>query len=156
MSKTSGELQQWARRQGRRCLIGVIAGVAIVVLWTPLADPQISARWFSWPNILLFASVPLITAALAIYEWRLLHRGPDLAPYIVALALFLLSYLGIAISLWPMIVPHHFTLREAAASPSTQAFLLIGTLFLLPVILMYSAWSYWVFRGKVRGDIGYH
>ena len=93
---------------------------------------------------------------LAVYEWRLLHRGPDHAPYFVALALFLLAYLGIAISLWPMIVPHHFTLREAAASPSTQAFLLIGTLFLLPVILMYSAWSYWVFRGKVRGDIGYH
>jgi len=154
--KTSGQLQQWARRQGRRCLIGVIAGVAIVSLWTPLADPQISARWFSWPNILLFAPVPLITAALAIYEWRLLRRGPDHAPYIVALALFLLAYLGIAISLWPMIVPHHFTLREAAASPSTQAFLLIGTLFLLPVILMYSAWSYWVFRGKVRGDIDYH
>ena len=154
--KTSGELQQWARRQGRRCLIGVIAGVLIVSLWTPLIDAQISARWFSWPNILLLAPLPLITAVLAVYEWRLLQRGPDYAPYFVALALFLLAYLGIAISLWPMIVPHHFTLREAAASPSTQAFLLIGTLFLLPVILMYSAWSYWVFRGKVRGDIGYH
>jgi cytochrome d ubiquinol oxidase subunit II len=67
-----------------------------------------------------------------------------------------MSYLGIAISLWPMIVPRHFTLEQAAASPSTQAFLLIGTLVLLPVILVYTAWSYWVFRGKVRSDIGYH
>ena len=66
-----------------------------------------------------------------------------------------MSYLGIAISLWPMIVPHHFSLWQAASSPSTQAFLLIGTLFLLPVILMYTAWSYWVFRGKIRDDIGY-
>ena len=67
-----------------------------------------------------------------------------------------LSYLGIAGSLWPFIVPHSFTLWEAASSASTQAFLLVGTLFLLPVILVYSGWSYWVFRGKVRHDIGYH
>jgi cytochrome d ubiquinol oxidase subunit II len=67
-----------------------------------------------------------------------------------------LSYLGIAISLYPMIVPHHFTLMQAASSPGVQAFLLVGTLFLLPVILVYSGWSYWVFRGKVRADVGYH
>jgi cytochrome bd ubiquinol oxidase subunit II len=72
------------------------------------------------------------------------------------LGLFVMSYLGIAISLWPMIVPRHFTLEQAAASQSTQAFLLIGTLVLLPVILLYTGWSYWVFRGKVQSDIGYH
>jgi len=70
--------------------------------------------------------------------------------------LFLMSYLGIAISLWPMIVPHRYTLWEAASSRDTQAFLLIGTLVLLPVILMYTIWSYWVFRGKMRADVGYH
>ena len=69
---------------------------------------------------------------------------------------FALALVGIAISLWPMIVPFHYTLWQAASSESTQAFLLIGTLFLLPIILMYTAWSYWVFRGKVRGDVGYH
>jgi cytochrome d ubiquinol oxidase subunit II len=67
-----------------------------------------------------------------------------------------MSYIGIAISLWPMIVPYRFTLWQAASSASTQAFLLVGTLFLLPIILMYTGWSYWVFRGKVRADIGYH
>ena len=77
-------------------------------------------------------------------------------PFLAAVLLFLLSYAGIAISLWPMIVPHHLTLWQAASSQSTQGFLLIGTLVLLPVILLYTAWSYWVFRGKVRGDIGYH
>jgi cytochrome bd ubiquinol oxidase subunit II len=77
-------------------------------------------------------------------------------PFAGAIGLFVLSYLGIAISLYPMIVPHHFTLWEAASSGRTQAFLLVGTLVLLPVILMYTGWSYWVFRGKVRGDIGYH
>ena len=67
-----------------------------------------------------------------------------------------MAFLGITISLWPMIVPHRFTLWQAAASPSSQTFLLLGTLFLLPVILLYTGWSYWVFRGKVRADIGYH
>ena len=70
--------------------------------------------------------------------------------------LFVLSFTGIAISLYPMIVPYHFTLWQASSSERTQAFLLIGTLVLLPVILMYTGWSYWVFRGKVRADLGYH
>ena len=88
--------------------------------------------------------------------WRSLNTASEYGPFVAGLGLFVMSYLGIAISLWPMIVPGHFTLQQAASSPSTQAFLLIGTLFLLPVILVYTAWSYWVFRGKVRGDIGYH
>ena len=79
-----------------------------------------------------------------------------LTPFLGAIGLFVMAYVGIAISLWPMIVPYHYTLWQAASSPSTQAFLLIGTLFLLPVILIYTAWSYWVFRGKVRADVGYH
>src|SRR4029077_8683276 len=90
-----------------------------------------------------------------IFTWRALDSDAETAPFLGAVALFALSYAGIAISLFPMIVPYHFTLWEAASSPRTQAFLLMGTLFLLPVILMYSAWSYWVFRGKVRGTIGY-
>jgi len=154
--KTEGELQQWARRAGRICLIGVMAAIAVVSLWTPLMEHSIADRWFSFPNILFLWPVPIVTLAVAVWEWRALGRGPDVAPYAAAVLLFLLSYLGIAISLWPMIVPYQFTLWEAASSPSTQSFLLVGTLFLLPVILMYSGWSYWVFRGKVRGDVGYH
>ncbi len=93
---------------------------------------------------------------IAFFVWRSLSGQSEAGPFIGAIGLFLMSYLGIAISLWPMIVPHHYTLREAASSQSTQAFLLVGTLFLLPIILLYTAWSYWVFRGKVRADIGYH
>jgi cytochrome bd ubiquinol oxidase subunit II len=149
-------LQDWARHLGRRCLIGVALGILVVSLWTPLADAHIANRWFSQPNIFVFAPVPVITAALVWYEWRSLNDRSEYAPFIAALALFGMAYLGIAISLWPMIVPRHFTLEQAAASESTQAFLLIGTLALLPIILIYTAWSYWVFRGKVRADIGYH
>ena len=154
--KTEGELQAWARRLGRICLLTVGLAVLVVSLWTPLAYPVIAARWFSWPNIAFLAPVPVITAALALWEWRAISGKAEVAPFAAAVALFAMSYLGVAISLWPTIVPHNITLWEAASSPSTQAFLAVGTLFLLPVILMYTGWSYWVFRGKVRADIGYH
>jgi cytochrome bd ubiquinol oxidase subunit II len=154
--KTEGDLQAWARRAGRVCLAGVVIAILAVSLWTPLAHPAIAQRWFSFPNFLLFAPVPVLTAAIVWLAWRALAgSGGDAASFMAAIGLFLMSYLGIAISLWPMIVPGHYTLWQAASSPSTQAFLLIGTLLLLPVILMYTAWSYWVFRGKVRGDVGY-
>ena len=154
--KTEGELQAWARRWGIRCFLGVGVAVAIASIWTPLADPKIAERWFSWPNIALLSPVPIVTAALAIWEWRSLRGTAEVSPFVAAICLFAMSYLGMAISLWPMIVPHTFTLWEASSGPSTQAFLAVGTLFLLPVILMYTGWSYWVFRGKVRADIGYH
>jgi cytochrome d ubiquinol oxidase subunit II len=154
--KTEGELQITARRQGRWCFMAVLIAIGIVSLWTPVMDVEISHRWFSLPNIIYLAPVPIITLAIAFFEWRALNNRSEIAPFIGAIGLFLMSYIGIAISLFPMIVPHHFTLWQAAASPDTQAFLIIGTLFMLPVILMYSAWSYWVFRGKVRVDIGYH
>jgi cytochrome bd ubiquinol oxidase subunit II len=154
--KTDGALQDWARSLGRRCLIGTALAIAVVSLWTPFIDAHIAARWFSWPNIALLAPVPLITAGLICYEWWSLERGSDYAPFMGALGLFVMCYAGIAISLWPMIVPGHYTLAQAAASESTQAFLLVGTLILLPVILFYTGWSYWVFRGKVRADSGYH
>jgi cytochrome d ubiquinol oxidase subunit II len=154
--KTEGKLQLWARRLGKRCLLGVLAAVAVVSIWTPLMDADIAARWFTWPNILYLSPVPIVTALLALVEWRALSDKAEALPFIAATGLFLLSYLGIAISLWPMIVPHRYTLWEAASADSTQAFLAVGTLFLLPVILMYTGWSYWVFRGKVRADIGYH
>ncbi|MGO9546876.1 MAG: cytochrome d ubiquinol oxidase subunit II [Rhodomicrobium sp.] len=153
--KTEGAVQAAARRQGRICLIGVLLGIGIVSIWTPLASETIAARWFSWPNILLFAPVPLATAAVAWLTWRALGSEAQATPFLGATGLFVLSYLGIAISLYPMIVPPHFTLWQAASSGRTQAFLLVGTLMLLPVILMYTGWSYWVFRGKVRSEIGY-
>ena len=155
--KTEGSLQAWARRMGRLCLIGVLVAILTVSLWTPLANAAIAQRWFTWPNVLYLSPVPFVTALIAWLAWRSLAGwGGDALPFFAAIGLFLMSYFGIAISLWPMIVPPHYTLWQAAASESTQAFLLIGTLVLLPVILMYAGWSYWVFRGKMRSDIGYH
>jgi cytochrome d ubiquinol oxidase subunit II len=160
--KTEGALRDFARRQGIRCLVGVLLAIAAISIWTPLADPGTAQRWFSRPNIFWLAPVPVLTAVVALWSWRALHHKKDDGskgdggPFLAAVLLFLLSYLGIAISLWPMIVPRRLTLWQAASPESTQGFLLIGTLVLLPVILLYTAWSYWVFRGKVRGDAGYH
>ncbi len=154
--KTEGEIQKRSRKHGLISLAGVLVCIALVSIWTPFASTQIAERWFSWPNIVLLSPVPLATAAVAFYVWKALTGTSESGPFIGAVLLFVLSYIGIAISLWPFIVPHTFTLWQAASSNSTQAFLLVGTLFLLPVILVYTGWSYWVFRGKVRGDIGYH
>ena len=129
---------------------------ALSVSGRPSFTTTSRARWFSWPNLLLLSPVPIITALLAWVEWRALNNDSEILPFAGAIGLFVLAYIGIAISLWPNIVPHRFSLWEAASSESTQAFLLVGTLFLLPIILMYTGWSYWVFRGKVRADIGYH
>jgi cytochrome bd ubiquinol oxidase subunit II len=153
--KTDADIQAAARRQGRVCLIGVVAAIAIVSVWTPIMSPAVAERWFSWPNIALFAPVPLLSGVVALGTWRSLGSKAEAAPFFGAIGLFVLAYAGMAISLYPMIVPYQLTLWEAASSPRTQAFLLVGTLFLLPVILTYSGWSYWVFRGKVRPDAGY-
>ena len=154
--KTNGEVQAAARRHGRICLVVVLLAIGTVFLWTPMMSQAVAARWFNWPNTLFLAPVPLATALLGWFTWRALGSAREATPFIGAMALFVVSYIGIVISLFPMIVPYHVTLWEAASSPRTQAFLLVGTLFLLPVILTYSGWSYWVFRGKVRMDSGYH
>ena len=154
--KTTGALQDQMRRHGIWCLAGVGACIVAVSVWTPILDADIARRWFSWPNVAWLLIVPLITAVAVFLTWRALRGSSEAGPFLGAVALFLMSYLGVAISLWPMIVPHHYTLWQAASSPKTQAFLLVGTVFLLPTVLLYTAWSYWVFRGKVTAEIGYH
>ncbi|HKD48019.1 MAG TPA: cytochrome d ubiquinol oxidase subunit II [Rhizomicrobium sp.] len=154
--KTEGALQDRARSWARIAFLATFAAVGIVSLWTPFIDADIARRWFSWPNILFLSPVPLATLFVGFLWWRAMAKKREVAPFLYAIVLFSLSYLGIAISLFPMIVPHHFSLEQAASDPSTQIFLGLGTLFLLPIIAVYTGWSYWVFRGKVRGDIGYH
>ena len=154
--KTEGELREWAQRMARIALFGVLAFILMVSVWTPLMHAHIAERWFSWPSMLWLSPVPIVTAFLALWLWRSLARGNDVAPFIAAMGLFFMCYSGLAVSLFPYIVPHKLTLWEAAGAPQAQAFLLIGTLFLIPVIFTYTGWSYWVFRGKVRREGGYH
>jgi cytochrome d ubiquinol oxidase subunit II len=152
--KTEGPLQEWCYRVARRLTLVMTAFIAIVSVWTPLMQPEIAARWFSWPNLLYLSPVPLLTAGAAAALWRSVARRRELAPFVYAVALFLLSYFGLTISTWPYAVPRAVTIWEAAASPSTQAFMLIGVGLLLPFVLAYTVHTYRVFRHKV--DIGLH
>jgi cytochrome d ubiquinol oxidase subunit II len=154
--KTEGDIRQRARRHATIALYGVLAFIAMVSIWTPLMHARVAERWFSTPNIYYFALVPVVTAGIAWITWRALRGESDYVPFIGAMGLFAMCYFGLGISLFPYIVPYAFTLWDAAAVPSSQMFLLIGTLFLLPIIFMYLGWSYYVFRGKVTADVGYH
>jgi cytochrome bd ubiquinol oxidase subunit II len=154
--KTAGPLQHRCYGFARRLLLAVLVFVGIVSVWTPFLDPDIAARWFSWPNIAYLSPVPLVTAAVAWWHWRSLERGREALPFVLTMALFLLSFLGLGISLWPNIIPPDISIWEAAAPPETQIFVLIGTAILLPIVLGYTAVTYYVFRGKVRAGEGYH
>jgi cytochrome d ubiquinol oxidase subunit II len=154
--KTEGEMQQWARGKARQFAIGVAAFVAMVSVWTPLMQPQIRERWFGGPHLLWLWPVPLITAALFVLLWRALAGERHSTPFFAALGIFAMAYAGLGISIFPMVVPYTFDLWQAAATPKSQAFLIVGTMFLLPMVLGYTVYSYWVFRGKVRAGSGYH
>lgn len=154
--KTEGELQDWAYRISVRLTMAVVGFIALISIWVPFLDPEIAGRWFSWPNIAFLSPVPLLVALLAYGLYRAEQRRRTYHPFILSIGLFLLSYLGLAISIWPNIIPPDVSIWEAASPPESQLFLLVGMLFLIPVILVYTAWSYWVFRGKVTGETGYH
>lgn len=154
--KTEGELQDRAYRISVRLTMVVVGFIALISIWVPFLDPEIAERWFSWPNIALLSPVPLLVALLAYGLYQAEQKRLTYRPFILSIGLFLLSYLGLAISIWPSIIPPDISIWEAASPPESQLFLLVGMLFLIPVILVYTAWSYWVFRGKVTQETGYH
>jgi cytochrome d ubiquinol oxidase subunit II len=154
--KTEGALQRRMVALARPVTLVLIAVIGIVSLWTPLAHAEIAARWFVLPNIVLFAPVPALVLATTWTMLRVLRRETHAAPFLLALLLLFLGYSGLAISLWPNIIPPGISIREAAAPPQSMGFTLVGALFIIPIILAYTAWSYYVFRGKVRTGEGYH
>jgi cytochrome d ubiquinol oxidase subunit II len=154
--KTEGEVAERARGHARMLLLVLLLAMAVVSVWTPLMFPRIWERWFAWPNILYLSPVPLLTAIAFALCWRGLETRHDTMPFLSAVALFLLGFVGLAISNLPYLVPPSVTIWQAAAHPSSQMFMLVGTLVLLPIILGYTAFVYWTFRGKVRPGEGYH
>ena len=153
--KTDGPLQTQARRLARLLLPALLAAIGLVSLATPFVEPQYFERWFEHPGLLVALPMPLLVAAAAWLGWRSLKRGPDWAPFAWSLALFALTLAGLGISIWPDVIPGRVTIWDAASPRSSQIFMLAGAAVLIPLILAYTAWSYWVFRGKV-GEQGYH
>jgi cytochrome d ubiquinol oxidase subunit II len=154
--KTERAVAERARGHAKLLLLGVLAFMALVSLWTPLAFERIAERWFSTPNIFYLWPVPILTALAAFVGWRSLEQGGELLPFFSAIGLFLLGYLGLVISVFPYLVPPSLMIWQTAAAPATQTFMLIGTLALLPIIFGYVVFVYWLFRGKVREGESYH
>ena len=154
--KTEGPVAQRARGQAKVLLLAVLVCMAAVSLWTPLSQPRIAERWFSLPNFYFLWPVPLVTALTAYLAWRWIENGREVPPFLATMALFLLGFLGLVISNFPYLVPPSLTVWDTAAAPASQIFMLLGTLLLLPIILGYVAFIYWLFRGKVREGESYH
>jgi cytochrome d ubiquinol oxidase subunit II len=154
--KTEGHLREQATRFAWVSGALLLVAIGSVSLWTPFLHEAYLERWFSWPNVILSAVMPLLVLACAYALWRGLRQGPDPLPFFAANGLFVLCYIGIGISFYPYIVPHSVTIWNGAAPDSSLWFLLVGTAVLLPMIIGYTAYVYWVFRGKVDPNEGYH
>jgi cytochrome d ubiquinol oxidase subunit II len=153
--KTDGETQQWARRSAAYVLAWVALFMAMVSVSMPAMDPAVRALWFGWPTVIYLLPVPLITLALFVVTWRDLHREHEYRPFFTSIGIFLTGYFGIGVSLWPYLVPFAVTFRDAAAAPESQSLLLVGTAVMLPVVLAYTAYCYYIFRGKASHENAY-
>jgi cytochrome d ubiquinol oxidase subunit II len=154
--KTTDELEERGRKLATPLLAGLVAMIVIVSIWTPLEYERIADRWFTLPNLFYLAPVPLITAALVVMCWRGIRTGHPTMAFYSAVSLFVVAFIGLVISMYPYLVPAQMSLWDAAASPESQTFLLIGTAVLVPFILGYTVFVYYTFRGKIRVGEGYH
>ena len=153
--RTEGSLQERAFRYANRLALGTVAAILVVSALTPFLEQEYWRRWFEMPGILATAPVPLLVAVGTFLLFRSLKLRRDRSPFLLTLGLFFLCFVGLGVSIFPDIVPGEVGIAEAAAPESSLIFVLVGAAFLIPLILAYTAWSYWVFRGKT-GHEGYH
>ena len=153
--KTEGTAQDHAYKLGMRAAIATMLLLGAVSLYTPFLAERYFEKWFSMPSFLFVSQVPLVTAILTAFLFRALKKRQEAAPFWLSLGLFLLGMAGLGVSMWPYVVPDQITIWDAAAPHRSQTFMLVGVALTLPLIIGYTAWAYWVFRGKVGHD-GYH
>ncbi|MCI1897391.1 MAG: cytochrome d ubiquinol oxidase subunit II [Enterobacter sp.] len=155
--KSENPLQRRMRQVSKQLLLALLMVIAAISIWTPLAHQTIAERWFSLPNLFFLLPVPLLVIALSVWLWKSLNNpeSHNLA-FVLTLGLIFLGFSGLGISIWPYIIPPSITLWQAAAPVQSQGFMLVGALLIIPIILVYTFWSYYVFRGKVQHGEGYH
>jgi cytochrome d ubiquinol oxidase subunit II len=155
--KTEGGMQRVARQLTRPLVLVVVAFMGLVSAWLPFLDSRIMARWFENGHFWWLAPVPLLALGNAFALWRAAMReGRDARPFVLTLTFFVLGFAGLVLGIWPNIIPPSMSIWDAASAPSSQLFLGVGIVILLPAILGYTFWSYRVFSGKVAADSGYH
>lgn len=154
--KTCGETNEWARRTGLYFIGFVALFMGIVSIAMPMMNENVRLFWFSLPNFLLLAPIPIFTLLLFILLWKDLRgHQHEVRPFIYSQLIFLLGYVGLGVSIWPWVVPYAITLKDAAAFGPSQSLLLVGTVIFLPVVLGYTAYVYYLFRGKASTDATY-
>jgi cytochrome d ubiquinol oxidase subunit II len=153
--KTEDEIQDWARKSASYTIAYVAIFLAIVSISMPIMNVEIRTLWFSLPNFFFLLPIPVASLVLLITIWRDLHTGREYRPFLLSFGVFLTGYLGIMISIWPYVVPFEITYRQAAAAPESQSLLLIGTVIMLPLILVYIGYCYYIFRGKASHESTY-
>lgn len=153
--KTEDKTQDWARKAGKYISFFVVIFMALVSIWVPFLDNDLYMRWFSLPNMYYLSALPIVTAITFVMLWHSLAKGYEYKPFLFSTAIFVLGYLGLAISLWPWIVPYSVTLWEGAAAGTSLSLLIIGAVIMLPVILGYTAFCYYTFRGKASHEAVY-
>ncbi|KAB7763753.1 cytochrome d ubiquinol oxidase subunit II [Xanthomonas maliensis] len=155
--KTSDQVQQLARQLSRPLTLTVLVFIGLVSAWLPSLQSHVMERWFEGPHMGWLLPVPALVALVGYGLWRAIAAArADAWPFLLAMALFALGFLGLLLGMWPYLVPPVYTIWQAAAPPSSQLFALAGLVALLPLILGYTVWSYRVFRGKVTAETGYH
>lgn len=156
--KSEGELQDWARKCAKYVFIYVLGFMTVVSIWVPFLENDIDQRWFGGNNIYYLLPIPVITALLFIVLWRFIDNRDSTrhaVPFLAALGVFFMGYIGLAVSLWPHVVPFGVTVWDAAAAPESLSIMLVGVALMLPVILAYTGWCYYIFRGKTDDSHSY-
>ena len=153
--KTESTTQEWARKCANYLLVYVAFFMALVSLIMPFINADIKTLWFTSPTFFMLLPVPLLTIAMFVTIWRDLHKKREYRPFFLSVGIFLMGYIGLAVSLWPYVVPFEITIWQAAAAPESQSLLLVGTILLLPVVLGYVGYSYYLFRGKASHETIY-
>lgn len=153
--KTEGETKEWAQKAAAYTSVMVLVFMGIVSLWVPYLDETIYDRWFSLPNLYFLLPIPVLTLVTAVCLIRAIRADKEYRPFLLSIALFVLGYAGLAISLYPYIIPRSLTIWEAAAPAPNLSLLLVGGVIVLPVVLFYTGYCYWVFRGKASHEGGY-
>lgn len=153
--KTEGNLQDQLYKAAK-ILLGLVAFFLVAVsVWTPFIELRVMERWFTLPNFFYLSPLPILAIAIVAYNFFCLQKRKEKAPFVLSMGIFVLAYIGFCISAWPYIIPHVVPVWEAAAAPSTLRFILVGAVILLPILLIYTVYSYHVFRGKVKEVIHY-
>ncbi len=153
--KVTGKAEDHAYRLAARAGLATLLLMAAVSVATPFLASQYWDRWFRMPNFLFVSQVPLLTAICFFLLFRSIRKRRTYLPFLMGLALFALGMAGLGVSMWPFVVPDSITIWDAAAPERSQLFMLVGVAVIMPVILAYTGWAYWVFRGKVGAE-GYH